>query len=78
MNETEVGEWFKLLQGGGNVAIMALVFIASRVAKRFLDALDKIVATHQANHEENTGNVERIERAIIARDPKAAAIFDGT
>lgn len=75
MSETEVGEWLKLLQGGGNAAIIGLVLIAIRVAGKFLAALEKLYVAQQENHAENTANLESIKRAIVAGNKNAEEIF---
>lgn len=75
MSDIEVGEWLKLLQGGGNAAVIGLVFIAFRVATRFLNALDKITTTLAEQHAGVIAGQEAIKRAIVAGNPKAEAIF---
>jgi hypothetical protein len=65
----------KLLQGGGNAAIIGLVLIAIRVANRFLTALEKIATQHAEDHAEVVATQEAIKRAIVAGNPKAERVF---
>lgn len=75
MSESEVGEWLKLLQGGGNAAIIGLVLIAIRVAGKFLAALEKIANQSAEQHAEVIAGQEQIKRAIVAGNKAAEEIF---
>lgn len=75
MSETEVGEWLKLLQGGGSAGIIVLALLAIKVANRFLGALEKIVTTQNTQHAAVLAGQESIKRAIVASNPRAEAIF---
>lgn len=66
MPEAEVKGWLELLNGGGNIAAIAAVYLAMRIFQRFEAIMDK-VATRLA----------RIERAIVARDPDSNRIING-
>lgn len=75
MSETEVTEWLKLFQLGGNAGIIVLAIIAVRVARWFLDALKAIVDTQQKNHAETLAGQEEIKRAIVAIKPQTEELF---
>lgn len=75
MNETEVAEWIKLFQVGGNAGIIGLFIIAVRVAGAFLKALRDIVETQNKNHAEVIASQEDIKRAIVAIRPQTEEIF---
>lgn len=75
MPDTEVTEWLKLFQLGGNAGIIVLAIIAVRVAGAFLSALKEIVVTLIKNHAEVLAGQEQIKRAIVAIHPKAEEIF---
>lgn len=68
--------WLELLKGGGNAAIIVLAIIAVKVATAFLGALRDVVATMLKNHAEVMSGQEKIKRAIVARDPTLAKVFD--
>ena len=75
MSDAEIAEWVKLLNAGGNAGIIVLCFIAVKVASAFLSALKSIVTTMQENHAAEIAGQEDIKRAIVALDPKTAALF---
>lgn len=64
MNETEAAEWLKLLQGGGNAAIIILSIVAMNVARAFLAELRALRRGQEA-----------IRLAIVSGNPAAAEIF---
>lgn len=63
--DPEVKGWLDLLQGGGNVAAIAAVYLAWRVFQRFEEIMASVV-----------GRLARMERAIIAGNPKALPIIN--
>jgi hypothetical protein len=65
MPDPEIKGWLDLLQGGGNVATIAAVYLAWRVFQRFEAIMDKVVS-----------RLGRIERALIARDPATLKILN--
>lgn len=75
MSETEVAEWVKLLQVGGNAGIIVLTIIAVRVAQAFLKAMRDLVVTQQENHAETIAGQEQIKRAIVSIRPQTEEIF---
>lgn len=75
MPETEVAEWLKLFQLGGNAGIVVLAIIAVRVAGAFLKALRDIVDTANKNHAETLAGQEQIKRAIVSIKPSTEEIF---
>lgn len=64
--DPEVAGWLKLLQGGGNVAAIAAVYLAWRVFQRFEQIMEAVVL-----------RLVRIERALIAVNPKTLPIING-
>lgn len=64
MSESEASEWLKLLQGGGNAAIIVLTIVAINVARAFLAELRSLRRGQEA-----------IRLAIVAGNPKAEEIF---
>lgn len=68
--------WIELLKGGGNAAIIVLAILGVKVAGAFLTALRGIVETLTKNHAEVIAGQEQIKRAIVARDPTTAKLFD--
>lgn len=75
MTDTEVTEWLKLLQGGGNAGIIVLTIIAVKVARAFLAALRDIKDEQTKTRVQLTAGQEDIKRALVARDPQLAAMF---
>lgn len=65
--DPETQGWLKLLQGGGNAAAIAALFIAWQVFKQLKELLGDVVS-----------RLGRIERAIVASNPKALAIINST
>ena len=65
--DPEVQGWLKLLQGGGNVAAIAAVYLAWRVFQRFEQIMEAVVL-----------RLARIERAMIASNPKTLPIINGS
>lgn len=76
MSETEVGEWVKLFQVGGNAGIIVLTIIAVKVANAFLAKLDKVAQEQVATRTEIRGDLEDIKRAMVANNPAVAPMFD--
>jgi hypothetical protein len=64
--ENELAEWFKLLQGGGNVALIAGLFMFWRVFLRFETIMERVII-----------RLSRMERAIVANDPTALRKING-
>lgn len=63
--DPEVAEWFKLLQGGGNIAAISAVYLAWRIFQRFEQIMEKV-----------TNRLARIERAVIANNNDALDIIN--
>lgn len=57
--------WLDLLQGGGNVAAIAAVYLAWRVFQRFEQIMEKVA-----------NRLSRIERAVVATNPKMLAVIN--
>ncbi len=64
MTPAEGTEWLRLLQGGGNAAIIVLAIVAMNVARAFLAELRALRRGQEA-----------IRLAIVAGNPKAEEIF---
>jgi hypothetical protein len=64
VSENEAGEWLKLLQGGGNAAIIVLAIVAINVAKAFLAELRALRRGQEA-----------IKLAIVAGNPRAEEVL---
>lgn len=75
MNETEVAEWVKLLQVGGNAGIIVLTIIASKVAAAFLSALRGIRDDAAKHHAEVLAGQEDIKRSLVALNPASEQMF---
>lgn len=76
MSDAEIGQWVKLLQVGGNAGIIVLTIIAVKVAQAFLAELRGIKDEQTKTRVALTAGQEDIKRALVARDPQLAPMFE--